>query len=172
MHFGALRGLDFAKAHVAAISIGRSEMPIGVVDGYAAALTYDDDVPEEPYDILGTGITVEGKPLFRKGVLQKIEMRTGQDVEHMVPSMPRRPVKNKFGGHSGDFEPSWATLLEESWREEEIRQFVGRLRLVYRGVAKDGNGNPLDVEPPLWIAVGKIIPEGLISDAATCLCPR
>jgi hypothetical protein len=39
-HFGAMRGLDFAKNYAAAISIGRSEMPVWVVDGLVAALNH------------------------------------------------------------------------------------------------------------------------------------
>ncbi len=54
-HFGAMRGLDFAKYHNAAVSVGRMELPTRVVDGLVAALTYDDDVPEQPFDKYGTG---------------------------------------------------------------------------------------------------------------------
>src|SRR3546814_3150252 len=32
-HFGAMRGLDFAKHHAAALSIGRMEVPIRSLDG-------------------------------------------------------------------------------------------------------------------------------------------
>lgn len=167
VHFGALRGLDFAKGHAAAISIGRSEMPIQVIDGYRGALTYDDDYPEEPYDQLGTGVTIDGKPLFRQPRMQRIEMRTGQDVEHMVPCMPRKKARRDTGSETAELIDSWATLLEESWREEEIRQFLGRLRLVYRGVANDADGNPIDGPPPLWIAAGKIIPSGVVVDEIT-----
>ncbi|MBE7732184.1 ATP-dependent DNA helicase [Devosia faecipullorum] len=156
VHFGALRGLDFAKHHVAAISIGRSEQPIGIVDGYRAALTYDDDEPEEPFDILGTGITTEGKVLFRKQGWRTIQMRSGQDVEHLVPEMPKREERWPDGRLKATHR-TWATELEESWREEEIRQFVGRLRPVYRGVDDD-------LPPPVWLAVGKILPEGIVVD--------
>ena len=156
VHYGALRGLDFAKGHVAAISIGRSEQPIGIVDGFVAALTYDDENPEEPYDVLGTGMTVEGKILFRKQGWRTIAMRSGQDVEHLVPEMPKREERWPDGMLKA-VHRTWATELEESWREEEIRQFVGRLRPVYRGIDDD-------LPPPLWIAVGKILPTGIIVD--------
>jgi len=163
VHFGALRGLDFAKAHVAAISIGRSEQPISVIDGYAAALTYDDDVPELPYDALGTGLTAEGKPLFRKSGWKRIQMRTGQDLDHMVAGMQPKPVFDDKGKPTRDADgkpmttPTWALELEESWREEELRQFVGRLRPVFRGTTDD-------LPPPIWIAAGKILPDGIIVD--------
>lgn len=156
VHFGALRGLDFAKHHVAAISIGRSEQPISVVDGYVAALTYDDDVPELPYDILGTGLTENGKPLFRPAAERVMTMRSGQDWSHWVPEMPGAVDAD------GNAVRSWAQDLEESWREEELRQFVGRLRPVYRGIMLDANGE--QVEPPVWIAVGKVQPAGLVID--------
>ncbi|QYO78388.1 hypothetical protein [Devosia salina] len=156
VHYGALRGLDFAKGHVAAISIGRSEQPISIVDGYVAALTFDDDEPEEPYDALGTGITQEGKVLFRKQGWRTIAMRSGQDVEHLVPEMPKREERWPDGQLKATHR-MWATELEESWREEEIRQFVGRLRPVYRGVDDD-------LPPPVWLAVGKILPAGIVVD--------
>jgi len=161
-HFGALRGLDFAKHHAAAISIGRSEQPISVIDGYAAALTYDDDEPEAPYDVLGTGLTKEGKPLFRVPTWRSIKMRTGQDVDHLVPCMPPKPVLKPNGRPLLDERNrpvttrSWGQELEESWREEELKQFLGRLRPVYRGLD--------DAPPPVWIAVGKILPEDVIVD--------
>lgn len=138
LHYGDLRGRDFAKHHAAAISFGRSEMPIYVVDGFAAALTYDDPKPERPYDVMGDGHTVDGKPLFRKGAVRTIRLRSGDDITHMVPEMPGR----------------WGRLLEHQWREEELRQFVGRLRPVYRDAA----------EPPVWICVSKSLPEDVIVD--------
>ena len=163
VHFGALRGLDFAKHHVAAISIGRSEQPISVIDGYAAALTYDDDQPEAPLDLLGTGFTKEGKPLFRSTGWKRICMRTGQDVDHLVPGMQPKPDLDEHGKRQWDEDgklkvlPTWALELEESWREEELRQFVGRLRPVFRNIDDD-------LPPPVWIAAGKILPDGIIVD--------
>lgn len=145
VHFGALRGLDFAKHHSVAISVGRSEQPIHIVDGYAAALTYDDPSPEPPYDVMGNGCTPNGKPLFRTGQVRRLEMRTGEDYEDEVPMM------------SGN----WARTLEKGWREEELRQFVGRLRPVYRGgVSVEGQSD----EVPVWICQSKTIPEGFIID--------
>ncbi|WP_156461161.1 hypothetical protein [Devosia sp. Root436] len=145
VHFGALRGLDGFKHHAVAISIGRSEQPIHVVDGYAAALTYDDPSPQPPYDVTGTGYTSDGKPLFREGNVRRIELRTGEDYEHYVPMLPG----------------AWAQILEGQWREEELRQFVGRLRPVYRGAAPaEGQSD----EMPLWICQSKTMPTGFIVD--------
>jgi hypothetical protein len=164
VHFGALRGRDFARGHVAAISIGRSEQPISIIDGYAAALTYDDDVPEEPLDKLGTGFTAEGKILFREQRWQDIFMRTGQDIQTLIGKMPKgRPMLGEDGKQLRNdkdvplFHKSWGELLEESWREEELSQFVGRLRPVHRGIDDD-------LPPPVYIAVGKILPPGVVVD--------
>lgn len=137
VHFGALRGLDFAKNHMAALSIGRSEQPIRILDAYAGALTYDDEDPQQPYDALGTGMTADGKPLFRQMEQRVLKMRTGHDVMKAVPEMPA----------------GWARLLEHQWRDEEIRQFLGRLRPVYR-----------KGELPVYICMTSMIPEGVIID--------
>lgn len=164
VHFGALRGRDFAKGHVCAISIGRTEQPISVIDGYVAALTFDDDVPEQPYDTLGTGMTAEGKPLFRERRWQDIFMRTGQDIQTLIGKMPKgKPMLGEDGKQLRNdkdeplFHKSWGELLEESWREEELSQFVGRLRPVHRGIDDD-------LPPPVYIAVGKILPPGVVVD--------
>lgn len=150
MHFGALRGLDYAKNAVAALSIGRSEMPIHIVDGYVAALTYDDPCPEQPYDLLGTGLTADGKPLLRQGVERRIKLRTGEDWDHYVPSMPIAMAPKSGIGPS---KPLWAGEIEGQWREEELRQFLGRLRPVYRAG-----------EAPVWICMSKCLPADTIVD--------
>ncbi|WP_332715806.1 hypothetical protein [Pelagibacterium mangrovi] len=156
-HFGALRGLDFAKNHAAAISIGRSEQPIHIVDGYAAALTYDDPDPELPYDQRGDGMTDGEKALLRQAAARTIRMRTGEDIQHFVPQFPTKK----------DGSMSWAQRLEEQWREEEIRQFLGRLRPVYRGIAHNADGEPIDVETPVLIAVGKCLPDVIVDEIVT-----
>jgi hypothetical protein len=170
VHYGALRGLDFAKNHVCAISIGRTEQPIGVIDGLQAALTFDDDEPEEPFDRLGTGLTADGKPLFRPQHWSTIRMRTGQDIDHMIPHMSGRQPKMKDGKQETDergnplFVTTWAYELEQSWREEELKQFVGRLRPVFRNIHDD-------LPPPVWLACGKILPEDTIVDELLELKP-
>lgn len=150
MHFGALRGLDYAKDAVAALSIGRSEMPIHIVDGFVAALTYDDHTPEQPYDLFGHGLTAEGKPLMRHGVERRIMMRTGEDWDHYVPSMPSALTPKSGIGPS---KPLWSGEIESQWREEELRQFLGRLRPVYRSG-----------EAPVWICMSKCLPSDTIVD--------
>lgn len=138
-HFGALRGLDFAKNHAFAVGIGRTEQPIGVVDGYAAALTYDDDAPQKPYDKDGDGGRMSGAPVLRVLKPRRLKMRNGVDYDIEVMTFPE-----EFG---------WANLIEQQWREEELRQFVGRLRAVYR-----------DGDPGVYIAIGRIIPDDVIVD--------
>lgn len=138
-HFGALRGLDFAKNHAFAIGIGRTEQPIQVVDGYAAALTYDDEAPQKPYDRDGDGGIMAGAPVLRVLRPRRLRMRNGADYDIEVMQFP-----TEFG---------WANLVERQWREEELRQFIGRLRSVYR-----------DGEPGVYIAIGRIIPEDVIVD--------
>lgn len=155
LHFGALRGLDYAKNAVAALSIGRSEMPIWLVDGYVAALSYDDQTPEQPYDVLGTGLDAEGRPLMRKGIERKIKMRTGEDWAHYVPTMPSAMMP-KSG--IGPAMPLWSGEIESQWREEELRQFLGRLRPVYRAG-----------EAPVWVCMSKCLPEDIIVDDIVAL---
>lgn len=136
-HFGALRGLDFAKHHAAAFSIGRMELPIRTIDGLAAALTYDDEVPEEPFDKDGTGETKEGQPLLVQPVPQNVKFRSGAEYQIPVPQ----------------YETRWARLIQKQYREEELLQFVGRLRPVYR-----------DGEAPVWFNFTTVIPEEVTVD--------
>ncbi len=80
VHNGAMRGLDMFKNHTAALMLGRLEMPPRAIDAYVAALTYDDDVPEEPVDYLGTGEDEEGERL-RPTIGEKIvAMRDGSNI--------------------------------------------------------------------------------------------
>ena len=136
VHYGAQRGLDAFKHHQCAISVGRSEMPIWLIDGLVAALTWDAPEPEEPYDGRGDG-TVDGKkPLMRVPRMRLVRMRDGRDVEVVVPVMP------------GDM----ASRVDRQWREEEISQFRGRLRPVFRD------------QPATWVHVSSVIPEGIVCD--------
>lgn len=136
-HFGAMRGLDFAKWHAAAISVGRMELPIRTIDGLVAALTYDDDVPEEPYDRKGTGLNDRGEPLMVPTGVQTVKMRSGHDLRMPVPMYPGR----------------WGRMIQKQYREEELLQFLGRVRPVYReGMA------------PIWFSLSSVIPEEVIVD--------
>lgn len=138
-HFGAMRGLDFAKNHTAAISIGRMEVPIRTVDGIVAALTYDDEVPEQPLDINGDGRSLDSKggDLMLPLDIQVLPLREGGEAHIKVPYYPG----------------VWARIVQAQYREEELRQFVGRLRPVYRSG-----------EAPIWFAISKVIPDGIIVD--------
>ncbi len=141
VHYGAQRGLDFAKNHLCAVSIGRSEMPIWLVDGLAAALTWDTDEPEEPYDERGDGLRDDGKPLMRLGVTRMVQCRDGADVGLSVPMVPG----------------TYGRKIDTQWRDEELSQFRGRLRPVYRD------------EPATWICVSSVFPEGIVADAILTL---
>lgn len=138
-HFGAMRGLDMFKHHSAAISIGRMELPVRVVDGLVAALTYDDTHPEDPLDFRGDGKCPDDRssPLSLPMGEEVLRLRDGNRISIEVPSFPGR----------------WGRLIQAQYREEELLQFVGRLRPVYReGV------------PPVWFAMSSVIPEGMIVD--------
>ncbi|WP_029029844.1 hypothetical protein [Salinarimonas rosea] len=146
-HYGALRGLDFAKNYVACIAIGRSEMPIDVVDATVAALQHQlpADRREPIFDIDGTGeIEVERpdgkkviKPLLRPRRGRIVELRTGHDLEIEVGTMPG----------------SLAEAIDLSWREEELVQTEGRLRAVHR------HG-----PPPVLYLFTNVIPSNFIID--------
>lgn len=136
-HYGAMRGLDFAKHHAAAFSVGRMEVPVRSIDGLVAALTYDDDEPELPFDRNGTGRVDGDKPLMLPMGMQRLRMRTGKVVEIPTPMYPGK----------------WGRLMQRQYREEELNQFVGRLRPVYR-----------EGEAPVWFAFSSVLPEDLIID--------
>ena len=119
------------------LSVGRMELPIRTIDGLVAALTYDDEDPEDPYDIDGTGLTPEGHPLLMPSEDQVLKLRSGEVVELPTPMHPGK----------------WGRLIQKQYREEELLQFVGRLRPVYR-----------EGEPPVWFALSSVIPQELVID--------
>jgi hypothetical protein len=136
-HFGAMRGLDFAKYHAAAFSVGRMEVSVRSIDGLVAALTFDDDLPEEPFDRFGTGLDERNLPLRLPMGDQRLRMRNGRVVLLPAPMYPGK----------------WGRLIQRQYREEELLQFVGRLRPVYR-----------EGEAPVWFALSSVIPEEMIVD--------
>ncbi len=136
-HYGALRGLDFAKNHRAAFALSRLLPPVRAIDGIVAATTYDDDAPEEPFDRLGTGKDEKGNPLLVPTGMQKLKMRNGSVIGVPTPMYPGR----------------WARMFQEQYCEQEILQFVGRVRPVYR-----------TGEAPVCFIVASVIPESLIVD--------
>ncbi|AWV14813.1 hypothetical protein A3862_04265 [Methylobacterium sp. XJLW] len=144
-HYGALRGLDFAKWHRCVMTVGRHEFPVWVVDALAAALTYDDDEPEAPCDVNGDGIDPEtGAAREPHTVARTYKLRDGRDLTIPVSEMPHR----------------WGRAVQRQFREEEQRQAMGRLRPVYRDCA---------MEPPVWVAMSKVLPEDTVIDAVTTL---
>ncbi len=136
-HFGAMRGLDGFKNHAAAISIGRMEPPTRTIDGLAAALTYDDPVPENPFDLRGDGLNEDLKSIRLPFRDQRSRLRSGYIATLQVPM----------------FEGRWARLIQSQYREEEALQFVGRLRPVYR-----------EGPSPVWFNLSSVIPEELVVD--------
>ncbi|WP_456717637.1 MULTISPECIES: bifunctional DNA primase/polymerase [unclassified Bradyrhizobium] len=154
VHFGALRGLDFAKFHAAAVSIGRLEPPLWVIDATVAALTYDDSDPELPFDRYGTERDEKGEPLRLPNVGTTVRMRSGHDYIIDVPGYPElSQAEIKAKGRD-----SWHRIVHKQYREEEQSQFLGRLRPVYR-----------EGETPVWFCVAKVIPEGVICDELVSL---
>jgi len=130
-HYGAFRGLDYAKMHMCAIAIGRLDLPARVIDGLVAAITYDDVEPELPIDTDGTGVRPGGRPLTAPETKRAYPLRDGSDFIVTVPQWPGR----------------WAAKVQRQYREEELKQFLGRLRPVYR-----------DGEAPVLFALGRVLP--------------
>jgi hypothetical protein len=144
-HYGGLAGLDFARDYPLIMTIGRSEMPTQENDALVGALTYDDEVPEVPYDKFGTG-TTDGQPaktdrsniLYRPEIWREQPMRSGETV--------KRKLRQMTGG--------WKQEVELIWREGEVVQAAGRVRPVYKHV---GNA-------PTWLCLGAVLPENFIVD--------
>lgn len=136
LHSGAESGLDFARRHVAVVSIGRLELPISEIDAQVAALTSKDANPEQPIDRLGTGLDEDGIGIYPHVTTKTIRMRDGSDVSYLAHE------------HAGPI----ARRVQIQVREEKIRQLVGRLRPVYRGDA------------PACYIIGQSVPDDLIVD--------
>lgn len=139
---GAMRGLDFAKNHVAALCVGRMELPYRAIDAQVAALTYDDEFPEEPVDRYGTGCYKSGDPLRPMRDGRRVMMRTGRDIE----------IEDTA------YEGRWATIVQQQTRDEEVRQFAARLRPVHR----------LGTPPVVYLAC-TAVPHGMIVDDVLAL---
>jgi hypothetical protein len=139
LHFGNTRGFDFAKRHMCALSVGRLEPPVAVLDGYVgffASLSNDDELP---WDEEGTGYS-GGKRLEAPKGERVLQMRHGGEIT----------VRTSVYGEGYP----WHARIQKQFREEELRQFVGRLRPVYRT-------EPL---PPIWFCLSSAVPEGIIVD--------
>lgn len=136
MHDGATAGLDFAKSHVALISIGRTELPVATVDGLVAAYTYDMDDRPPCIDVFGTGKDSKGKGIRPHTANRFLKLRDGnlalcQHQQH---------------------ESYFARAVQAQAREEAIRQRIGRLRGVFR------------VLPGIVYLLGEAIPGDVIID--------
>ena len=138
-HFGAMRGLDAFKNHVAAVSVGRMEPPIWEVDAAAAALSYDEEQPEMPFDRRGDcrDPNDPDMPLFYPLRPRPLPLRDGSLLSVPVPEHPG----------------FWGRLVQAQIREEEQRQFFGRLRPVYR-----------KGPPPVWYCLSSVVPENVVVD--------
>ncbi|WP_417582934.1 bifunctional DNA primase/polymerase [Pelagibacterium sp.] len=136
LHYGAERGLNFAERHLAALVTGRMELPPHVYDGIAAALAYGDDQPFELLDPRGNGLDADDKPIRPRVGDVRLAMRDGSDISLETALNPA----------------GWLRIVQEQFREEPIRQSVGRLRPVYRE------------DTPVAYIMSQCIPEGLIVD--------
>jgi hypothetical protein len=111
MHFGAERGIDYAKDYKAIIVIGRMEVSVQDNDGIAAAWG-----ATEPFDARGDGLDVNGEPLYRPRVWRRQPCRSGHDVLRKVAEMPEGAARE----------------ADHAVREAGLHQAIGRGRLVYR----------------------------------------
>lgn len=138
-HYKAFAGLDVYREHAVAISFGRIELPPEVIDGLCRALSYDDpEGPEADWDVHGTGY-LDGKKLRAPEGERRIQRRDGAFMTLKSSVYPETY--------------QWHRRVQSQWREEELRQFVGRLRPVYR-----------DGEAPLWICCATCVPDGVVVD--------
>lgn len=140
-HYGAFRGLDAYKNHTVALSIGRMELPMDVLDGLCAAFSYDDPEPEADWNHTGTGWDGTQKIRAPKGE-RRLQRRDGAFVTVADSVFPE--------------EYRWHRAIQAQWREEELRQFAGRLRPVYP--------RSWTTEAPLWICAATCVPDGIVVD--------
>ena len=136
MHDGATAGLDFAKSHVALISIGRTELPVATVDGLVAAYTYDMDERPPCIDVFGNGKDAKVKGIRPHTANRFLKLRDG----------------NMALCQHQQHESYFAKAVQAQAREEAIRQRIGRLRGVFREL------------PGIVYLLGEAIPDDVIID--------
>mgnify|MGYP001371431482 CR=1 FL=1 len=139
-HFGAIRGIDAYKAHGASICLGRMELAVEEIDALAACLSWDDDTYEAPFNLHGNG-TTDGNPshqLFQPDSSRVVRLRDGGTATFQTPTIPG----------------VWGAIIQKQARDEEINQFIGRLRPVYRS----------DDRRPTCYIMSNTFPEHLILD--------
>lgn len=142
-HFGAFRGLDAYKHHSVAISFGRMELPIDVLDALVRSFNYDDEIEEADWNEDGTGWIGNQRLRAPQGE-RRLQRRDGAFVTIQDSVFPERY--------------EWHRRVQGQWREEELRQFAGRLRPVYR-----------TGEAPLWICAATCVPDGIVVDDVVTL---
>ena len=113
LHFGDIRGKDWAKSHGACIVIGAMYPNRTNVDGLVAAITPDEEEVEDRLDPDGTGDTPDGLVHY---VDREFQLRDG------------RTVKISTQEFTGRFASKFMKLI----RDEELAQAIGRLRAAYR----------------------------------------
>lgn len=138
-YYGNLRGLNAYEEHAVAISFGKMELPVDTLDGLVAAFSYDDETPEPAWNANGTGWTGNQRLRAPEGE-RRLMRRDGAYVT----------LKNS--AYDDTIYP-WHNIIRSQFREEEARQFAGRLRPVYR-----------DGEAPLWICCSTSVPDDIIVD--------
>lgn len=129
VHYGALRGLNAFQTHGIAISIGRLELPQEIVEGQEAALSYDEPAARVP---LGDDLAFEERRLDLRGA-KSIAMRVAAASS------------------------AWGKRLQRQAREEELRQFAGRLRSIPRALKGEAS--------PVWMVCGGMLPDGVTASA-------
>ena len=140
IHFGAVRGQDWAKRHSACLIFGvQYPNPISI-DGQVAALAYIAGVKEDRIDPNGTG-SVNGERIPYLTEDRRIAMRDGNDV--YIPSMT----------YAGEI----AKKLLHAIADEELIQTAARLRPIWR-----------DDRPALFV-YGDRVPEGIVVDELSTL---
>ena len=143
-HYGAMKGLNFASRHAAMVCIGQMTSPVAVIDGYAGLWARYSEVDELPYDAEGNG-RVDGKELRAHVGERKVALRNGGDMTLSCPGYPEHM--------------RWHNAINAQFREEEIRQAIGRVRPVYRD----------DETPPVAFVIGTCLPEGIVVDDVVTL---
>ncbi|MFC3692268.1 MULTISPECIES: hypothetical protein [Methylopilaceae] len=145
LHYGAVRGRDFAKGYASVITVGRQQMGIGSNDASACAFGCDDIKPITPFDLRGDGLTADEKPLMRPTVVKTWAMRSGEDVQASVPSF-----------ELGTFHHE----IDDAAREQEVYQAAFRPRPIYSDAAS---------APARWICLGPWVPCDIVVDAIQSL---
>ncbi|WP_139163591.1 hypothetical protein [Bosea robiniae] len=143
-HYGAMKGLNFASRHGAMVCVGRMTSPVAVIDGYAGLFARCSEIDELPYDVEGTG-KIDGKDLRAHVGERRVQLRNGGDLTLACTGYPDHM--------------KWHNAINRQFREEEIRQAIGRLRPVYRD----------DETAPVAFVMATCLPEGIIVDDVVTL---